>query len=297
MATTYHEIICIQALHALKRRHPYGWDLNLYRGCEHGCKYCYAIGSQAHLAHTDFYQDIHIKTNVAEQLERELASSSWKREIINLGGVTDSYQPAEARYRLMPDVLRLLIKYKTPAIISTKSALVLRDYDLIDELSRLTYVNIAETITTMDEALRTKLEPGGAPSLRRFEVLREFRKTNASTGVHMMPIIPYLSDGRENVDALLQCAAEANVHYVLPGMLYLRGATRQVFFDFIAREYPQLQEQFKALYKTGGAERHYKNEFYEGFTALRKQYGLSGSYSKPMHEKLHRDEDDQLSLF
>ena len=85
-----------------------------------------------------------------DELEKELRSPDWKREVINLGGVTDSYQPAEADYQLMPEILRLLIKYRTPAIISTKSKLVLRDYDLIDQLSRITYINIAATVTTID---------------------------------------------------------------------------------------------------------------------------------------------------
>ena len=91
----------------------------------------------------------------------------------------------------MPDILKVFIKYKTPIIISSKSDLILRYYDLIDALSQITYVNIAATITTVDEGIRKKLEPGGVSSVRRFEMLREFRKTNASIGVHMMPIVPY----------------------------------------------------------------------------------------------------------
>ena len=294
----YHEIVCQSACNELKRKTPYRWDLNLYRGCEHGCRYCYALGSHKYMGEAcDFYQDIHVKTNIVEQLEKQLSRPDWQREVINIGGVTDSYQPAEAEYRLMPEVLRLLIRYKTPAIISTKSALILRDYDLIDELSHITYVNIAETVITVDEALRQKLEPCAAPSAKRFEVLRVFRETEVSTGLHLMPIIPYLTDGQENIDALLQNARNCRVHYVLPGMLYLRGATRPAFFSFIEREFPALYDEMVALYKTGGAERHYKNAFYERFNALRKQYGLSGSYMKPMRDKLQRAEDTQISLF
>ncbi|MCB6365435.1 radical SAM protein [Intestinibacillus massiliensis] len=294
----YHEITCQSACNRLKRKTPYRWDLNIYRGCAHGCCYCYALGSHKYVGDgTDFYRDIYVKTNIVEQLERQLSAPDWQREVVNIGGVTDSYQPAEAQYRLMPEILRLLIRYKTPAIISTKSALVLRDYDLIDELSHITYVNIAETITTMDEGLRGKLEPGAAPSAKRFEVLRAFRETRASVGLHLMPIIPHLTDSRENMDALLQNARDCRVHYVLPGMLYLRGETRQAFLSFVQREFPALHAEMVTLYKTGGAERHYKNGFYEMFNALRKQYGLSNSYTKPMQERLQRVEDPQISLF
>ncbi len=276
------------ALTKLKRKVPYGWDLNIYRGCRHGCHYCYAMYSHQYLGNNNFFDDIFVKENVVEQLEKELASDTWKREVINIGGVTDSYQPAEARYQLMPQILKLLIKYRTPAIISTKSSLILRDYDLIEELSRITYVNVAATITTMDEAIRSKIEPGGASSLERFGVLREFRKTNASTGLHVMPIIPYITDKEENFEAMFALAAECDVHYVLPGTLYLRGNTYRHFMEFITKEFKEVEPQLKRLYKTGGAGNEYKTPLYEMINRLRDKYGLSSSYTKPMKEKLKR---------
>lgn len=276
------------ALTKLKRKVPYGWDLNIYRGCRHGCQYCYAMYSHQYLGNSDFFDDIYVKENVVDQLERELASDTWKREVINIGGVTDSYQPAEAHYQLMPQILKLLIKYRTPAIISTKSSLILRDYDLIEELSRITYVNVAATITTMDESIRKKIEPGGASSLERFRVLRDFRKTNASTGLHVMPIIPYITDKEENFDTMFALGAECGVHYVLPGTLYLRGTTRTHFMDFIAKEFKEVEPELKSLYKTGGAGNEYKTALYEMVNRLRDKYGLSSSYTKPMKEKLKR---------
>lgn len=276
------------ALTKLKRKVPYGWDLNIYRGCRHGCQYCYAMYSHQYLGDSGFFDDIYVKENVVEQLERELASDKWNREVINIGGVTDSYQPTEADYQLMPQILKLLIKYRTPAIISTKSSLILRDYDLIEELSRITYINVAATITTMDEAIRSKIEPGGASSLERFRVLREFRKTNASTGLHVMPIIPYITDNEENFEAMFALAAECGVHYVLPGTLYLRGNTRRHFMDFVEKEFKDVEPKLKSLYRTGGAGNDYKTPLYEMVNRLRDKYGLSSSYTKPMKEKLKR---------
>ncbi len=124
-----------------------------------------------------------------------MKKNSWKQEIINFGGVTDCYQPLEKKYELMPELLKLLIKYKTPAIISTKSVLSMRDFDLIKDLSEITYVNIAASVTTLDEDMRKGLEPFCAPTADRFEMLKAFGETSASTGLHMMPIIPYLTDG------------------------------------------------------------------------------------------------------
>ncbi|MRS02550.1 radical SAM protein [bacterium] len=286
--TSYKEIHCESALNELKRKVPFGWDLNIYRGCSHACRYCYAIYSHTYLNSAGFYDDIYVKTNIVEKLERELSSPKWKREVVNIGGVTDSYQKAEETYQLMPEILKLLIKYKTPAIISTKSTLVLRDYDLINELSQITYINIAATITTMDEEVRKKIEPGGAPSSERFAMLKQFRQTNASVGLHVMPIIPYLTDGRENFEALCIGAKESGVHYLLPGALYLRGDTRKVFFDFIQRDYPQFYPQLQTMYKTGAADKNYKDQLYMMVNELRDRYGISSSYSKPMKEKMLR---------
>ncbi len=286
MNPIYKETEAKSALHKLKRKIPYGWDLNIYRGCSHNCVYCYAVSSHEYLGFEDFSGEILVKTNIAEVLEKELRSPDWKGEVINIGGVTDSYQAAEKHYTLMPQILKLLIKYKNPAIISSKSDLILRDYDLIDKLSRLTYINVAQTITSLDEKVREKIEPGAAPSARRFEVLKEFSKTNASLGLHVMPIIPYLTDNRENLHELCRKGSEARVDYLLPGTLYLRGKARPRFFDFIQNEYPALSEKFRALYKTGGAGKPYKEEMYKVLNSYRDKYNLSGSYMKPMKEKM-----------
>ena len=293
----YKEIICSEACNKLKRKIPYSWDLNIYRGCKHGCKYCYAIYSHQYLEAEEYFDDIYIKTNIVEQLERQLNSPSWKSEIVNIGGITDSYQPVEKVYKLMPDILRLMIKYKTPCIISTKSDLILRDYDLIDELSRITYVNVAATITCINENIRKKIEPNAVPTIDRFKMLKEFNKTNASTGLHFMPIIPYITDGFENVDLIYNQAAHCKVDYVLPGVLYLRGKTRKVFFDFIRQEYPNLYEPLQTLYKKGGAGKEYKDEIYAMVNQIKEKYNLSSSYSKPLKEKLRNYTNEQLTLF
>ncbi len=293
----YKEITCDIPCNRLKRKVPFSWDLNIYRGCEHGCTYCYALYSHQYLDSDKYFDDIYVKINVVEQLEKQLSSPAWKREVVNIGGVTDSYQLAEAHYKLMPDILKLMIKHKTPCIISTKSDLILRDYDLIEELSRITYVNVAATITSMDEKIRRLIEPNGVESLKRFAMLKEFSKTTASTGLHFMPIIPYITDTFENINSLYFHAKESGVDYVLPGTLYLRGSTRTVFLDFIKKEFPKIYDDLLLLYKTGGADKEYKNNLYKTVNALREKYGLSSNYSKPIKEKLNQENYTQLSIF
>jgi len=282
----YIEIENKSALNKLKRKIPYGWDLNIYRGCEHGCKYCYAISSHDYLNNGLFFDKVYCKKNILEELEKELSSPEWKREIVNIGGVTDSYQPIEKELKIMPEVLKLMIKYKTPIIISTKSDLVLRDIDLINELSKITYVNIAFTITIMDESIRKKLEPNTSPSLDRFETLKKFKYTNASLGVHIMPIIPYLTDSYENLEMIYMLSSEIGLHYVLPGTLYLIGKTKPYFMDFINDYDISIYNKLKELYKKGSAGTEYKDILYKKINELKIKYDISSNYMNVLKSKI-----------
>ena len=206
------KIQCKTACNSISGRLPYCWDLNVYRGCGHGCKYCFAIYSHDYLdawqykktEKDTFFNTIYLKENIVEQLERQLTSPNWKGEVINLGGVTDNYQPWEKENGIMTEILKVLIKYKNPCIISTKSDLILRDFDLIDQLSKMTYVNIAATITCIDKELAAKIEPAAALPAHRFNMLKAFQKTDAVTGVHDMPIIPFLTDTDEILESLFE---------------------------------------------------------------------------------------------
>jgi DNA repair photolyase len=233
-----------------------------------------------------FFGRICVKTNIAEALEKQLGERTWKKELINIGGVCDSYQPAEAKYGLMREVLPVTIKYRNPVTISTKSDLILRDYDLLEELSELTYVNIAVTVTTMDEKLSSILEPLASSPEKRFSVLQAFKDTAAVTGLHMMPILPFLTDSPRNLEQILYLAAECEVDYVLPVPLYLRGETRKHFFKFLKLNFPELVHPYRKLYAEGGADKTYKAELYRVLKPLMEKYHLSGDYMKPVEAKL-----------
>ncbi len=290
---------CRTACSGVKGRFPYHWDLNVYRGCTHDCKYCFARYSHAYLEEKDFARRVFVKTNIAEMLEKQLRSPRWDGTVVNLGGVTDSYQPCEAREKQMPEILRLMIKYKNPVILSTKSDLILRDFDLLDELSRLAFVNVASTVTTMDEDIRRKLEPGAASSARRMEMLGAFRKTKVHTSVHMMPVIPFLTDGEENIEAVFAAAKSAGVEWVLTALLNLRGQTREVFLDFMEREYPEKYRKLLPLYLRGGLK-GYRVPVWEIIARVRRKYGLYSNYQRAIDRDLAARrglEPVQLSLF
>ena len=194
--------------------------------------------------------------------------------MINLGGVTDNYQAAEAHYKLMPEIRKLLIKYKTPATISTKSDLILRDIELIDQLSHLVPVNIALTITTTDQKIQKLIEPNASSPQRRFAALKAFSQTGTTRGVHLMPIIPYLTDSQANIESIYANAKDAKVHYLLPGMMHLRSQTRTMFFSFIKQELPHLYEKYAKLYQTSSANTKYKDSFYQMLNIIRMRYQI-----------------------
>ncbi|WNY22883.1 hypothetical protein MmiHf6_01750 [Methanimicrococcus hongohii] len=298
----YLPIQCKTALHAVNGGFPYKLDLNIYRGCENGCKYCFAIYSHKYLKSNEskeidieknkeseqssdgYYDQIYVKTNVAEQLDKELSRPGRKKLAVNIGGVCDSYQRAEEEFQLMPDILKVMLKHKNPIIISTKTDLILRDFDLIDELSKHAFVNIASTITTVNENLREKIEPGAVSTKRRFEMLEKFKKTDAKIGVHTMPVLPFLTDTPENLESIFSKTKKIGAEYIIVQTLYLRSQTKQTYFEFLKEEFPELLDPMKNLYRTGGLDKEYKNKFYSMLNPLLKKYDLSTDYLKHVRE-------------
>lgn len=291
------KIKCVSACNRVKSGVPYLWDMNAYRGCGHSCRYCFALYTHRYMRSDDFFNEIYVKINIAESLEKLLRSKSWKGEPINLGGVTDNYQPLEKEYELMPDIWKLLIKYKNPCTISTKSDLILRDFDLIAELAETAYVNVASTITGIDEAVREKLEPGAVSYERRFAMLKAFKQTKASTGLHIMPVIPYLTDTDENLEGLFERGKDAGVNYAIVQALNLRGETKNVFMSFIKKEYPQLYIPLLDMYKTGYAPKEYRAELARRAAGFMRKNGIGADYSEIMRARRSKEEYTQLSLF
>ena len=280
---------------------PFQWDLNIYRGCTHNCRYCYALYSHKYLESNNFFADIFVKTNIIEALEKKLSSTRWKGGTINMGGVTDSYQPIERQRKTMTEVLRLMIKHKNPISISTKSDLILRDFDLLCELAKITSVYVAVTITTTDDKLQKILEPGASSSTKRLEVLKAFSDTEVVTGLHMMPILPFITDSHDNLKAIFSNARSTNADQAICGLLNLRGETRKNYLDFIGIKFPHLVVQYRNLYKTGHIDKQYRKELYKYINTLKTKYDyLCDDYEKDNNKNevknLGQKRQEQLDL-
>lgn len=287
----YREINCKSAINKIKNKFGFCNDLNIYRGCLHKCYYCYAVYSHKYINSRDFFNEIFVKKNIAEVLEKELSSKSWKRETINLGSVTDSYQKAEEDYKIMPDILKLLIKYKTPMCISTKSDLILRDFELIDKLSNIVPVRIASTITTACEKLSSLIEPNVISPLKRFETLKEFNKTKAIVGVHTIPVMPFITeDGLEN---LFIKTKENNLDYIICEVLNLKGKCRKIYLNFVRKNFPQHYKKYLYIYNNNGElKEEYKNKIYKKIKFLEEKYNIN--YDSNNFDKVYIENETDL---
>jgi DNA repair photolyase len=272
---------------------PTLWDLNPYRGCSIGCKYCFAQYSHHYLGLDDFFKDIVVKTNIGEQLYAELKRKSWKREQIKLGGISDIYQPAEKKYELLPKVYDILKRTRNPVFIQTKSTLIYRDFEIIKELSKVTTVDISASICTFDEHIRKVLEPGAAPAIDRMKMLFDFKGICRQTVVAFMPVIPLISDTDENLETAFSLTKEYGLGAIITYPLHLRKESRIEFLQFFKDNFPEDYPLFSRLYRGLDLNENYKKRLYTKINRLLKKYSLSNSYSivTPVVQK------NQLDLF
>lgn len=192
------------------------YTLNLYRGCRHGCPFCYARYTHWFLGYErprDFETQIEVKINAPDLLAGELKSSFYDGTLINLGAATDNYQPAEKKYRLTRSCLALLDRHDAPAVILTKSDLVTRDLDILREMNRRGRVTVIFTLTTLDPAQWQFLEPHTLPPQRRLDAMRAVADAGIPTGLHIMPFVPFLTDTREALEPLIAAAKEAGASF------------------------------------------------------------------------------------
>lgn len=271
---------------------PYSFDVNIYRGCAHRCKYCYAIYSHKYLESENFYDDIFYKKNI-DLLDKELEKNNG--ELVGVGTVCDSYQPLERSLKIMPKVLKYFIKHKTPIYLSTKSDLILRDIDLISQLSKVATVYISLSITTLNEKIARKLEPNVISSSRRFEVAKELKeKTNAYVGVHLMPIIPYITDSEENLVGIISKAKQLNLDHVVASTLNLYGETKKAFLDFVSKDFPSESDKIKKIYSSSKGTKDYYYSTNEFVKKIKKEVVF---HNKCTFKEWKSNRPEQLSLF
>ncbi|HTM53981.1 MAG TPA: PA0069 family radical SAM protein [Pirellulales bacterium] len=268
---------------------PFRYSINPYRGCEHGCAYCYArpghetLGMNAGL---DFETKILVKYDAPARLRQELAEKSWRGDALTLSGVTDCYQPAEREFRLTRGCLEVMLEARQAVGMITKNVLVLRDLDLLAPLARESLVHVYISITTLDATLARKLEPRTATPAARLRAIRELSAAGVPVGVMTAPIIPGLND--QEIPAILAAAKQAGAATAGYVLLRLPFAVRPIFESWVQSEYPEKADRILGLIRStrGGrmnnyewktrmrGEGHYAEGIRNTFQVFRKKAGL-----------------------
>jgi DNA repair photolyase len=233
---------------------PFRWTINPYRGCTHSCVYCFARPTHTYLdfdAGQDFEREIVVKVNAPERLRIELARPSWKREHIALGTNTDPYQWVEGRYRLTRGIWEAMIEARNPGSVLTKSPLLLRDLDLMSELSRVARFTAALSVPTLDERAWRSTEPHTPNPRARLEAVAELNRAGVPTGVMVAPLMPGINDRPEQVEKILEAARAAGATFVRGIALHLRGEVRHVFMRWLQDNRPDLVDRYRDLYRRG----------------------------------------------
>jgi DNA repair photolyase len=218
---------------------PFEQSINPYRGCEHGCIYCFARPTHAWLGLSpglDFESRLFVKTDAAALLERELAEPRYRCRVIAIGTNTDPYQPIERRYRVMRQLLELLARCDHPVAITTKSALVTRDLDLIAPMAARGLAAVAVSITTLDRELARRMEPRAATPAMRLETIRALAHAGVPTAVMAAPMIPGLND--HELERILEAAAAAGARGASYILLRLPLEIKRLFADWLEAHYP-----------------------------------------------------------
>jgi DNA repair photolyase len=255
----YQEITCRSALNPVKGM-PFAWTLNPYRGCTHACHYCFArrYQTQFELGPGDEFSSlIFVKVNFPEVLRRELDKPTWTREQVALGTATDPYQPIEGHYKLTRRTLEALIASRTPVGIVTKGPMIVRDTDLLVELSRVARCTVCLSVPTVDEDAWRALEPGTAHPLQRLRAVRALRQAGVHAGVLMAPVVPGFTTQSARLAATMKACADHDAAFVGANLLYLKGGTKDHFMGFLRHAYPEMVASYERLYPGAYAPAEY----------------------------------------
>lgn len=223
-----------------------GFDvgLNPYRGCSHGCSYCYARPTHEYLGYSaglDFETRIAVKRRAPKLLREALTSKRWTPQVIGLSGNTDAYQPAERRLRITRRCLEVLAEFRNPVTIITKSYLVTRDIDLLNELAKHEAVVVALSVTTLRNDLQRSMEPRAASPARRLGAIRVLADAGITVGVNVAPIVPGLTD--HELPSILEAAADAGASFAGRITLRLPWGVKDIFQDWLERHAPDRKDK------------------------------------------------------
>jgi DNA repair photolyase len=289
----------------------FGAGINPYRGCEHGCAYCYARPYHEYLgfsAGLEFETKIMVKRRAGELLHRELSNPRWKPEALAMSGVTDCYQPAERHFRITRSCLEVLAEFRNPVSIITKNFLVTRDLDLLKELASFDAVHVFVSITTLNPELAAKMEPRASRPSHRLRAVEMLAKAGVPVGVMVAPIIPGLND--REIPAVLEAAKAAGATEAGYTMLRLPYGVKDVFREWLELNFPEKLDRILGTVRAvrGGklnvsefgtrmrGEGPYAEQVRQMFHVFRERLGF-GARMKPLRtEHFRRPGETQLTL-
>jgi len=269
------------------------YNTNFYRGCSHKCIYC---DSRSGCYKIDDFNDIEVKINAPLLLERELMKRKTKK-IIGTGAMCDPYMHAEKKYEITKKCLEIINKYHFPITITTKSDLILRDLELLKEINKKAKVMIMITITTSDDELSKVIEPYAAISSKRFEIIRKLTDVGIETGILLMPVLPNITDTKDNIKEIILKASKVNTSFIIPFFgVTLRDRQRAYYYKQLDKHFPALKEV-------------YKKEFGNNYSCTTKRYYELNNIFKRMCKENNivfkmeninyykQTKEEQLSLF
>lgn len=264
-------------------RMPFAWTINPYRGCEFGCKYCYARYTHEYMGMDDpsqFEEKIYAKERAGEILRDELAKASGGA--IAIGTATDPYQPAERRLLVTRSILETIAQFRGVRLsITTKSDLIQRDVELLSEINQHNDLTVNMTVTTMDEELARCLEPKAPRPALRIAAAAAIARAGIPVEIFAMPVLPGITDSAKNLEGVAKAAASAEASNFAVNVLFLTSSSQKAFYPFLEEKFPELVAKYKRHFSEGaGMQAQYRTNVEELARRLRIKYGLKGSQRK-----------------
>lgn len=286
------------------KRVPFDWTINPYRGCEFACKYCYARYTHEFMElrdGADFERKIYVKQQAAWLLRQDLKKVKRGQQIA-IGTATDPYQPAEKRYEVTHRILEELALHHGLEIgIVTKSDLVLRDVELLQQVAEHNTLFVNLTITTLNTKLARILEPRAPRPDLRLEAVRELVAAGINAGVICAPVLPVITDGPAALDALVRATREVGGKYIYANPLFLKPCSAKVFLPFLEVEFPQLVDAYRKRFaERAFVSKAYSKRLSELVASLRKKHGMSREFAsrgQRVHPPLKNWQAEQMKLF
>jgi DNA repair photolyase len=267
-----------------KRQMPFTWTINPYRGCEFGCRYCYARYTHEFMEMRDgmaFEQKIYVKQHAADLLHHELRRVK-PDESIALGTATDPYQPAERRYEVTRGILEEFARHRGFELgIVTKSNLIVRDLELLKEVALANRLSVHITITTLDVNLARILEPRAPRPDLRLDAVRALAQAGLRVGISCSPVVPGITDSPADLEALIRAAAESGADYVFANPLFLKPCSAAIFLPFLEQNFPHLVDDYRQRYQDRAfLPRAYAKRLSQLIARLREKYKLTRAHRR-----------------